>query len=833
MKIILLLSLFLSSLIHAETTISQLPLLNGSQVGTTDSFPFVSVSNGETARLNISSLFSIPSLQNPSFSGLVTGAAFSGNGSSITGLNASNVNSGVLLPVNGGTGLVSSGNSGYVLTSNGSGWIATAPLFSGTVTSVGLSVPPFLNISGSPVTSSGTLSVGLSGMALPSTSGGTGLTSAGTIGNILTSNGSVWIATAPATNGTVTSIGLNDASSVPIYSISGSPVTSSGTLAFTLHTQAQNLIFSGPSTGANAQPGFRSLVVADLPSIPLSSLAAQSNNTIVGNTSGISGSPSALTGSQVNTFLPVFTSSLNGLTPFSGGGTSNYLRADGSWATAVTSVGLTVPSFLNISGSPVIASGTLAIGLSGTALPVLNGGTGVTTSTGTSNVVLSNTPTLAQVSVTGLTDAVQLQLTGNATQTNKILDIQTSGASDLFNVDNSGNTYTAGTLKVGTTTALLNTVEGISAQSINTVNSSFAGVTVLSEASNSSALSTGQKAVNFELERFSNAASNVSDTGALVVNASRMVINLPGAQTYSNSQQNAVINIQALTNTNSSTLGMTLYSGIQVASDSTNTGTRKVALFTGPWSGATNNAQIADNNSFTGSYFINSSSANPSVLSGALTASSFSGSGASLTSLNASNISSGVLGVLNGGTGTTTSTGTGSVVLNSSPTIATAALTGTTTAVGFNASLGIGVGGNTTSDANLGTISNVLFGQYYEGSFNWTFTGPFTTDITTAINYVKIGKQVTLDIPATSGACSHSSTITTTANMPSQLYPINNFQAIVIVFTSTGGGTNSGAIIVKNGSEPIITETFSGGTFPGTGNCGWANDIVLNYVSAN
>jgi hypothetical protein len=34
---------------------------------------------------------------------------------------------------------------------------------------------------------------------------------------------------------------------------------------------------------------------------------------------------------------------------------------------------------LSVTGSPITTSGTLAIGLSGTALPVANGGTGTTT----------------------------------------------------------------------------------------------------------------------------------------------------------------------------------------------------------------------------------------------------------------------------------------------------------------------------------------------------------------------------------------------------------------------------------------------------------------------
>jgi hypothetical protein len=47
----------------------------------------------------------------------------------------------------------------------------------------------------------------------------------------------------------------------------------------------------------------------------------------------------------------------------------------------VTSVAATVPSFLSVSGSPITSSGTLALTYSGTALPILNGGTGLTTLT--------------------------------------------------------------------------------------------------------------------------------------------------------------------------------------------------------------------------------------------------------------------------------------------------------------------------------------------------------------------------------------------------------------------------------------------------------------------
>jgi hypothetical protein len=61
----------------------------------------------------------------------------------------------------------------------------------GTVTSVAASVPSFLSIAGSPITTSGTLAITLSGTALPTTSGGTGLTS-------FTANGVVYASSSSA-----------------------------------------------------------------------------------------------------------------------------------------------------------------------------------------------------------------------------------------------------------------------------------------------------------------------------------------------------------------------------------------------------------------------------------------------------------------------------------------------------------------------------------------------------------------------------------------------------------------------------------------------------------
>lgn len=97
--------------------------------------------------------------------------------------------------------------------------------------------------------------------------------------------------------GTVTSIGIADGSTVPLFGITGSPVTTSGTITLTLQNQSANTILSGPTTGAAAQPTFRALVAADLPamSYTIYLIAAGANNGFAANGLDLSGtnSPSA------------------------------------------------------------------------------------------------------------------------------------------------------------------------------------------------------------------------------------------------------------------------------------------------------------------------------------------------------------------------------------------------------------------------------------------------------------------------------------------------------------------------------------------------------------
>jgi hypothetical protein len=184
---------------------------------------------------------------------------------------------GTLIAANGGTGFASYAVGDLLYADTTTTLAKLADVATGNaLISGGVSTAPSWGKIGLTTHVDGVLPIangGTNGTATPTANGvsyGTGsayaFTAAGTTGQILTATtGSAPTWAAPATSGTVTSVGL----SLPAqFTVTNSPVTSSGTLTGSWNTQTANFVLAGPTAGAAAVPTFRALVAADIPALP-------------------------------------------------------------------------------------------------------------------------------------------------------------------------------------------------------------------------------------------------------------------------------------------------------------------------------------------------------------------------------------------------------------------------------------------------------------------------------------------------------------------------------------------------------------------------------------
>jgi len=267
------------------------------------------------------------------FTSLTLGSALpvASGGTGLATLTANNVilGNGASAPT-----FVAPSTSGNVLTSNGTTWSSAAPATSGTVTSVAMTVPSVLSISGSPITSSGTLALTYSGTALPVANGGTGLTS-GTSGGVLAYTATGTLASsaalaasalvigggagaAPSTTttgtGVVTALGVNTGTAgafVVNGGALGSPSTAGTMPAFTLGgtvsgggNQINNVVIgaSTPLAGSFTTLGASSTATLNtLVSSGATLTGGTINGMTVGATTASTGAFTTVTATQANT----------------------------------------------------------------------------------------------------------------------------------------------------------------------------------------------------------------------------------------------------------------------------------------------------------------------------------------------------------------------------------------------------------------------------------------------------------------------------------------------------------------------------------------------------
>ena len=375
--------------------------------------------------------------------------AVQGNITSVGTITSGTWNGTAVAVANGGTGATTITSHGVVYGNGISAVSATAAGTQGQVLTVNSSGIPVFTTATYPATT--TVNQLLYSSAANTVTG----LAVGTTGQVLTTNSSGVPTWATPTSGTVTSVALSMPS---IFTVTNSPVTSTGTLTSTLTSQTANTVLASPN-GSTGTPVFRALVNADL---PLSGAVAGTYNNIVINGQGI-----ATNGSNVS----YLTSAVTNVAASGGYG----VNVTGSPITSTGTINVAIDSTKWITKSALAAKGYITNNQTITLSGDVSGSGSTTISTTVAGLqgktVSSTTPSTGQVleyngttwipttpnagTITGVTASLPLASSGGTTPTISLSGTVpvANGGTGATTLTSNGIIYGNGTGALGATTA--------------------------------------------------------------------------------------------------------------------------------------------------------------------------------------------------------------------------------------------------------------------------------------------------------------------------------------------------------------------------------------------